>query len=162
MHRGGHGRFEHGAFGNGGRHTCCRPIALFRILGHWRNESVSVPDNSLEASWLLRVIPKSQPELADRRVDALFGVLKYAGAPQPFHNCFPRDQVPTGFGQEHQKIEGNVLNPDRMSRAAQFVTDAIQLKLVKAITRRVHKGWDQRYNLTKNNNLLLQTNLIRS
>ena len=120
------------------RVVCDRWFGLVRFPGHWRNETVTAAHYRLQVLRLLGIVLESLPDFPDGRIDALFGVLEDAGAPQPLHNPLARYQVSVGLNHEHQQIEGKVLQLHGRAAAAQFVTSTIQFEVQEPIARQIH------------------------
>lgn len=95
------------------------------------NETVAFPWNGLYEVGQIGVFLQRGADLANRRVDAVFGVNENVFAPQAIDDFLPGDDVAVFFCQQDEQLHGNPLDLQGSTIASQLIASAIQLEFAE-------------------------------
>src|SRR5579859_1708068 len=107
-----------------------------RLLAHYRNfplnrrhQPVTLAENGLQNSRVLRVILQGHANLADGRIDSLPGIHKHIVSPKPLDNFFAGNQLAFLLGEENEEFHGNFFQLHRLALPPQFIAPKVELEL---------------------------------
>ena len=122
----GHGFFRQRRR-NRHKNLLCRSIAI----RDRSDETVSLSGNGLHEARLLRIIPKNRSDLADGRVDSVFGVDEDIVAPQASDDFLSCDEIAFFLNQQDEQLHWEFFELDAAASAEKLVAVAIELKFVE-------------------------------
>jgi hypothetical protein len=85
--------------------------------------------------WFFRIVQQNLADFSDRCVDALLSIQEDLFAPEPLDDLLSGNQLAVMFDQENQQLHRDLLKPQWLTIAFQFIAPQVQLELAELVAR---------------------------
>ena len=93
----------------------------YRLGGDFRDEAVTLADDSLDKARIPGIVTEDIAQLVDRRVNAVVGILLSMFAPKVAIDGVAPDELALAFEQQDEQLHRYALDFERMARAPELI-----------------------------------------